>query len=121
MEGYIPFAVHWCDYSNSYLRPCDTKIVAVGAYACACLELIFESQLRFVDLIAVDHDPQRLAALSVPKKICLDGTESQAWEQIKTLLRFPDICIIVTALEDKMEVHLPSPLSLSPMLMRRLI
>lgn len=31
MEGYIPFAVHWVDYSNSYLRPCDTKVVGVGA------------------------------------------------------------------------------------------
>ena len=105
MEGYIPFAVHWVDYSNSYSRPCDTKVVGVGAEGGACLELIFESQLRFVDLLAVDHDPQRLAALSVPNKVCLAGTESSGWEQIKTLLRFPDICIIVTALDNAADVQ----------------
>lgn len=119
MDGYIPFAMHWTDclWPDCLDRrkyPDDleltTRVVGVGAKGGACLELIFESQLRFVDLLAVDHDPQRLAALSVPNKVCLAGTESQeGWEQvkIKSFWESPpiDLLIIVTSLEDAADVQ----------------
>lgn len=119
MDGYIPFAMHWTDCLwpdclDHRKYPDDleliTRVVGVGAKGGACLELIFESQLRFVDLLAVDHDPQRLAALSVPNKVCLAGTESQeGWEQvkIKSFWESPriDLLIIVTSLEDAADVQ----------------
>ena len=113
MDGYIPFAMHWPEYLDNPNYPYEeleliTKVVGVGAEGGACLELIFESQLRFVDLLAVDHDPQRLAALSVPNKVCLAGTESQeGWEQVKSFWESPwtALLIIVISLEDAADVQ----------------
>ena len=108
-----------------FAREWVIRVIGVGSGGCALLQQLINAQLRndhLLDFVAVDSDSAVLARSTAPCKIQI-GTDfsSDFGSGSASGAAGAAVNRVRAELVLKMEVHLPSPLSLSPMLMRRLI